>query len=175
MGEVDRVPAQRHQLGRPQAVPIGDQHHGGVAVAMAVLPGGSDQASDLAVGEVLAGADLGIAFAARRAPAIVNCPNNGGWRHQREMRFCHDFSGLSACYCPKYEPSRDTAQGEKRRFYGHNCDFGAAAEPVGMQETLNWRAFSVGGHNRRHRSNGQQKDDKKGEKDIAMPQRRAVI
>ena len=86
VGEVDGVPAQRHQLGRPQAVPIRDQHRGGVAVAMAVLPGGSDQAGDLAIGEVLAGADLGVALAARRAPAIGNCPNNGGRRHQRQMR-----------------------------------------------------------------------------------------
>ena len=86
MGEVDGVPAQRHELGRPQAVPIRDQHHGGVAVAVAVLPGGSDQAGDLGIGEVLARADLGIALAARRAPAIGNCPNNGCWRHQRQMR-----------------------------------------------------------------------------------------
>ena len=61
VGEVDGIPAQRDQLGRPQAVPIGDQHHGGVAVAMAVLPGGSDQAIDLGVGQVLARADLGVA------------------------------------------------------------------------------------------------------------------
>jgi hypothetical protein len=113
VGEVDRIPAQRHQLGRPQAVPISDQHRGGVAVAMAVLPGGSDQTSDLAIGEVLAGADLGVALAARRAPAIHNCPNNGGWHHQRQMRFCHGFSGPSQRYCPKYELSWDTAQGDK--------------------------------------------------------------
>ena len=96
VGEVDGVPAQRHQLGRPQAVPIRDQHHGGVAVAMAVLPGGSDQAGDLAVGQILARADLGVPPAARRARTFANCPNNGCRRHQRQMRFCHDFSGLSA-------------------------------------------------------------------------------
>ena len=70
MGEVDGIPAQRDELGRPQAVPIRDQHHGGVAVAMAVLPGGSDQAGDLGVGQVLARADLGVALAARRAPDV---------------------------------------------------------------------------------------------------------
>jgi hypothetical protein len=68
------------------------------------------------------------------------------------MRICHDFSGLFPCYCPEYGPSRDTAQGEKRRFYRHNFDLGAAAEPASTQETLNWQAFSVGGHNRRHRN-----------------------
>ena len=139
VGEVDRVPAQRDQLGRPQAVPIGDQHRGGVAVAMAVLPGGSDQAGDLAVGEILARADLGIPLAAR-GPGR-NCPNNGCWRHQREMRFCHDFSGLSSCYCPKYGPHGTLRKARNADFMGTTAISGAAAEPVGMQETLNWRAF----------------------------------
>ena len=74
VGEVDGVPAQRDELGRPQAVPIRDQHHGGVAVAMAVLPGGSDQAGDLAIGQVLARADLGVALAARRARRSATVP-----------------------------------------------------------------------------------------------------
>ena len=104
MGEVDGVPAQRHELARPQPVPVGDQHHGGIAVAVAILPGSIDQAGNLAIGEVLAGADLGVTLAARRAPAIANCPNNGGWRHQRQMRICHDFSGLFPCYCPEIWP-----------------------------------------------------------------------
>jgi hypothetical protein len=85
----------------------------GVAVAVAVLAGGGDQAIDFGVGQILAGANLGVSFAARRAPAIANCPNNGGWRHQRQLRFCHDFSGLSSCYCPEYGRLRDTAQGQK--------------------------------------------------------------
>ena len=68
VGEVDGIPAQRHQLGRPQAVPVRDQHRGGVAVTMAVLASGSDQAGDLGVGQVLARADLGVALAARRPP-----------------------------------------------------------------------------------------------------------
>jgi hypothetical protein len=33
---------------------------------------------------------------------------------------------------------------------------GAAPEPARTQETLNWRAFSVGGHNRPNGSNDQQ-------------------
>jgi hypothetical protein len=40
------------------------------------------------------------------------------------MRICHDFSGLFQGYCPEYDPSWDTGQGKKRRFYGHNCNFG---------------------------------------------------
>ena len=54
-------------------------------------------------------------------------------------------------------------------FMGTIAISGAAAEPVGMQETLNWRAFSIGGHNRRHRQQMQR------EKNIAMPQRRAAV
>ena len=122
-------------------MPIRDQYRGGVAVAMAVPPGGSDQPTDLAIGEVLARAALGIALAARWARAKINCPNNGCRRHQREMRFCHDFSGLSACYCPKYELSRDTAQGRNADLMGTTAILGAGGEPVGMLETLNWRAF----------------------------------
>ena len=36
VGEVDGVPAQGHQFDRPQAMPVGEQHHGGVAMAVAV-------------------------------------------------------------------------------------------------------------------------------------------
>jgi hypothetical protein len=74
MVEVDGIPAQRDELARPQPVPVGDQHHSSITVAVVILPGGPDQAGDLAIGEVLAGADLGVRFAARRAPAIANCP-----------------------------------------------------------------------------------------------------
>src|SRR5262249_11786550 len=59
----------------------------------------------------------------------------------RQMRFCHGFSGGSLSYCPKYGSSWDTAQGEKRRFYGHNCD----SDRGGVRETPRCDAFSVGG------------------------------
>jgi hypothetical protein len=52
-------------------------------VAVTILPGGSDQAGNLAIDEVFAGADLDVTFAAWRVRAIANCPNNGGWRYQR--------------------------------------------------------------------------------------------
>ena len=147
MGEVDGVPAQRHQLGRPQAVPVRDQHHGGVAVAMAVLPGGSDQAGDLAIGQVLARADLGVA-APLGGPAIGNCPNNGGRRHQRQMRFCHGFSGLSRCDCPINELLRDTAQGENADFMDTTAISARRQNRPARKRRLNWQAFSTGGHNR---------------------------
>jgi len=38
--EVDLVPAQVDQFNRPEAVPVGQQHHGGVAVAVSIGLGG---------------------------------------------------------------------------------------------------------------------------------------
>ena len=99
MGKIDGVPAQRDQLARPQAMPVGDQDHGGVAVAIAVLASCRDQPIDLGVGQVLARADLGVA-APLRWSSLVNCPINGGWRHQRQMRFFHGFSGFSSATVP---------------------------------------------------------------------------
>jgi hypothetical protein len=59
VGEVHRVPPERHQLGRSNAVPVGHQYHGRVAVAVTVIAGGGRQPIDLGIGEVLARAKLG--------------------------------------------------------------------------------------------------------------------
>src|SRR5262249_1731747 len=88
------------ELGRPQAVPIRDQHHGGIAMAVVVPASRRDQARNLGIGQVLASADVGVRPAARRVRTIVNCPNNDRWRHQRQMRICHDFSGYSLATVP---------------------------------------------------------------------------
>src|SRR6516165_11399171 len=93
VSKVDGVPAQGDQLGDAQPMSIGDQDHGGVTVAVTVAGGHLDEAIYLAVGKVLARANIGIAPAAWGTRSIVNCPNNGGWRHQRQMRFSHGFSG----------------------------------------------------------------------------------
>ena len=60
MGEVDGVPPQRHQLGRPQAVPIGDQDHCRITMAVSILRGGNDQACNLRISQILARANLGV-------------------------------------------------------------------------------------------------------------------
>jgi len=86
VGEVDGIPAQRHQLGRPQAVPIRDQDHGRITVAVAIPRGGGNQAGNLCVGQVLARTDLGVPPTARWA----DCPNNSGRRHHRAVRLCHE-------------------------------------------------------------------------------------
>ena len=59
-GKVDLVPAQVTHLGSPQAVPEGEQDHGGVAVTVAVAPGSLDQRLDLVGGQVLPGSQFGV-------------------------------------------------------------------------------------------------------------------
>jgi hypothetical protein len=59
-------------------MPVGDQHHGGVAMAVAIGPGGFDEPVDLGVGQVFARPHLGIAYpfgwsAAWLAPVLGSC------------------------------------------------------------------------------------------------------
>ena len=84
-GEVDLVPSQVHQLGRPQAVAEGDEDGGGVAVAMAVAASRLHQPLDLRLGQVFAGPQFGI-----RAPERRDCPIYGSWRDDLEAWFCHE-------------------------------------------------------------------------------------
>ena len=61
-GELDLVPAQVHQLRRPQAVPVRHQHHRSVPVPPAVSRGGFHQPLDLGLGQVLAGPQLAVGW-----------------------------------------------------------------------------------------------------------------
>ena len=69
--EVDLIPPQGSQLTHPEYVPIADQDHGGIAMAIATRPraGGLQEEIDLSRGEVLARAILSIRTTLRR-----NCP-----------------------------------------------------------------------------------------------------
>ena len=78
--ELDLIPAQVHQLGRPQAMPVGHQDHGGVAVAIAVVFGGLHQPLDLGLGQVFAGAQVGVG-----GPLGPDCSVYGGWGDQPEV------------------------------------------------------------------------------------------
>jgi hypothetical protein len=82
--EVDLVPAKVADLSRSQAVPVGQQDHGGVAVTVPVAPSGLGQRLDLVRGEVLAGAQVGVLL-----PLRSNCSFYFSWRDQLEVRFCH--------------------------------------------------------------------------------------
>src|SRR5262249_818810 len=59
LGKLDLMPLQVAQLRGPQAMPIGDQDHRGVAVTTAaVLAGGSHQPLDLLLGQIPTGSGL---------------------------------------------------------------------------------------------------------------------
>src|SRR5258707_3966424 len=107
--EVDLVPAQVADLGRPEPMPEGDQDHARIAMAVAVGFGGLDQGFDLTKRQVLAGAKLGvrsacpqcaraIGFLGSRRPVDAcrrflngarrrNCSENFSWRDQLECLF----------------------------------------------------------------------------------------
>ena len=71
MREVDLIPRQRAQLGDAQAVPEGDQDHGGIAQAIAAPAplGGGNETLYLLGREVLAWSDIAVA-----APWRWYCP-----------------------------------------------------------------------------------------------------
>ncbi len=71
MREVDLIPGQSAKLGDAQAVPEGDQDHGGIAQAVAApaLLGGRDQPLHLLGREVFAWANILVA-----APGRWHCP-----------------------------------------------------------------------------------------------------
>ena len=50
--EIDLVPAQVHEFGGTQAVAVGDEDHGGVAVTPPVFLAGIHEPLDLSLGEV---------------------------------------------------------------------------------------------------------------------------
>jgi hypothetical protein len=66
-------------------MPIGDQHHGSVAMAVAIDPGGFDEPVDLGFGQVFARPHLAIAYALGRPIGRLYCPDNGGWGDQRQV------------------------------------------------------------------------------------------
>ena len=108
MGEVEHVPAQGGELAHPQAVAVGDQDHGGVAVAVAAGPrsGGGDQPFDLGRGEVLAWPPGGVLEPARRDIPIYDhrhglVPGRPGRR----------IAGPRFGYCPIYGHKWESRQG----------------------------------------------------------------
>src|SRR5450631_2202140 len=92
--EVDLVPAQVADLGRPQPVPEGEQDHGRVTMAMPVALGGLDHCLDLARRQVLSSPEFGV-----RTPPRSNCSFYFGWRDQLERRFCHEKQPSPNCDC----------------------------------------------------------------------------
>ena len=77
VAEIDLIPTQVYELGRPQTVAEGDKDHGGVPVTPAIGLGGTDQPIDLGAGQVLPGPIFGIPLPSR----CGDCSIYSGWRH----------------------------------------------------------------------------------------------
>ncbi len=104
LGGAQAVPVGNQQLGSPFTTagfrkmvarlgvvakfkfPVHPHMHGGVAVAVPVVPGRLHEPLDLGLREIFAGPQLDIGTTA----GWVNCPIYGRWRHQLQGRFCHD-------------------------------------------------------------------------------------
>ena len=161
MGEVDGVPAQRHQLGRPQAVPVGDQHHGGVAVAMAVLPGSIDQTTNLAIGEVLAGADSALRLRRGGCRRSATVPITVVGATSVRCGFVMIFQASPRATVPNMSAHGTLYKAKNTDFTGITAILYPMAKMADMRETPGWQAFPNGRH---HRNNRQPE-----EKDIADP------
>jgi hypothetical protein len=78
--ELNIAPLKLAQLRGPQAVPEGDQDHGGIAVPMAIALSGGNQLLNLALGQMLARADIRIRPPGRHRS--LNCPIFCSWRYE---------------------------------------------------------------------------------------------
>src|SRR5262245_18261410 len=85
--ELDLLPAQVTELSRSQAMAEGQTEHRAVPMALPIALGGLDQKLDLVLGEVLAGAVVGIG-----SPPSRYCPLFAGWRHQPQCWISHEKS-----------------------------------------------------------------------------------
>jgi hypothetical protein len=85
--ELDLIPAQVHEFGSPQAVPIGHEDHRAVAVTPAVSRSGFHQPLDLGLSKVFTGAQVAIGqplsqlLGLQFGETILRC------RLAKEMRF----------------------------------------------------------------------------------------
>jgi hypothetical protein len=84
--EVDLAPFKAANLGGTQAMPVGDQDHGGVPVTVAVVLRGLDYPLDLGRGEVFAHPQLGVL-----RPAWGNCSVFEGRCDEPQLRFHWHF------------------------------------------------------------------------------------
>src|SRR5262249_42350369 len=67
----------------------------GVPVSVSVVLGGRDQLLDLGLGQVFAGAIVGVGASLR-----ANCLFYGRWGNQLEVCFSHKISPCWLSYCP---------------------------------------------------------------------------
>jgi hypothetical protein len=74
LGQFDAIPFQVAHLDRPQAMPEGNQDHGGVPVPVTVRASRIHEPLDLGFGELLSIPRFAVWLATR-----PNCPINGRW------------------------------------------------------------------------------------------------
>lgn len=113
-GELDLIPTQIDKLRSPEAMPVGHKDHGGIAMPPTVLPGSGHQPFDLGLGQVLAGAQVGVG-----KPLWCDCSFYGGWSDQLEVRLCHVFGPPTLNDCSDNALSSDSVQYKRGAFF--NC------------------------------------------------------
>lgn len=87
--EIDLVPAQRDKLAYSECVPVGEQDHRLIAMAVTTAPPGCfAQQFDFVLGEVFAGAALTVRLPARRGGPLM-CPADDAKRYCPIFRVWH--------------------------------------------------------------------------------------
>src|SRR5579862_8901801 len=123
--KLDLIPPQVHKLCRPEAMPIGRQDHGGVAMPPTVLPGGGHQPFDLGLCQVLTGAEGSVG-----KPLGCDCSFYSGWRDQLEVRLCHVFGSSSLNDCSDNARSSNCRSTQNPPLLMSHFDSDAASIPL---------------------------------------------
>ena len=97
--EVDLLPLQIGYFRSAQAVPVGYEHHERISTAASVAPRRLDHPLNLFRPQMLSLAQVFVFWAGRRLE-FCHCPIFSGWRHQLELRLCHDKSAPRDRYFP---------------------------------------------------------------------------
>jgi hypothetical protein len=108
--EIDLVPAQCDMLADPERVPVSEEDHGLVAMAVTTAPPGCfAQQFDLVLGEVFASAAFTVLLAARRACSVMrpaddsnrNCPLFSVWQVRSRSYDAGQYGGPRSRDCPE--------------------------------------------------------------------------
>ena len=91
-----------------QAVPVGHEHHERISTAASVAPRRLDHPLNLFRPQMLSLAQVFVFWAGRRL-GFCHCPIFSGWRHQMELRLCHDKSAPRDRYFPITKQKWDSA------------------------------------------------------------------
>jgi hypothetical protein len=88
-------------------VPVGNQHHGRVAVAIPVALGGLGELGHFRIRQILARAQFGVGPTTRRD----DCSVFGAWRDQFQMRLQHGNQASSLMNCSNNNPFTNSGEG----------------------------------------------------------------